>query len=302
MEYAAFTVTTQQGRLTQGAYVAGFAENPQGPAVICLHGFPDTARTFFKQSAAMVAAGYRVVAPMLRGYEPLSQPASGDYSLLALSSDVVALMDALLMRRAHIIGHDWGAAIGYTVAAQAPNRCLSLVAMAVPHSARFFKGIRRVPSQLKKSWYMNFFQLRGVAERRLAKNDWALVKRLWRDWSPGYELSQGEFDWLRQTFAAPGVNTAMLAYYRQNASPRVLLGLGKSSTAELTEVPVPTLAITGADDGCIDTRMFDYVFLPEDFPAGVRIERVKDAGHFVHLEQPQLINLMLLDWLANRRT
>jgi pimeloyl-ACP methyl ester carboxylesterase len=144
---------------------------------------------------------------------------------------------------------------------------------------------------------MSFFQLPGIAEYALERNDWALVKRLYRTWSPGLELSDEDWSELRSTFAAPGVKKAMLAYYRQNASPRVLLGWKKSEAAALTTVPVRTLAITGEDDGCIDTRLYDHVFHDEDFPDGVHVERIRDAGHFVHLERPELVNSLLLDWM-----
>jgi len=154
-----------------------------------------------------------------------------------------------------------------------------------------------VPSQLLKSWYMNFFQLRGIAEFALQRNDWALIKTLWKKWSPGFELPDEEWAGLRQTFEAPGVKNAMLSYYRQNISPSIMLGLKQTEASLLTSVPVPTLAITGSNDGCIDTRLYDYTFLDEDFPQGFQIERIANAGHFCHQEQPEQINHLLLAWL-----
>jgi len=93
------------------------------------------------------------------------------------------------------------------------------------------------------------------------------------------------------------VKQAVLAYYRQNASPKALLGTQKSEVEPLHSIPVPTLAITGADDGCIDTVMFDHCFFKEDFPKGHQVVRLQGAGHFVHLETPDRINALLLDWL-----
>jgi len=103
---------------------------------------------------------------------------------------------------------------------------------------------------------------------------------------------------MREAFAAPGVKHAMLAYYRQNASPAVMFGLKKTEASALTCVPVPTLAITGADDGCIDTRLYDHLFQEGDFPKGFKVERIVGAGHFAHLEKPEMIHTLILDWLG----
>ncbi|MEM7091694.1 MAG: alpha/beta fold hydrolase [Actinomycetota bacterium] len=276
---------------------AGFDDNPDGEVVLCLHGFPDNANTFRKQLPAFAEAGYRVVAPTLRGYEPSSLDPDADYSLGTLGRDVIAWLDDLGAERAHLVGHDWGAAIAYVAGALAPERFASLTTIAVPHAARLDEGIRRVPRQFLRSWYMVFFQLRGIADYVVERDDWALVRRLWRTWSPGYTLSDEQWADLRDTFAAPGVKQAMLAYYRQNASPRAMLGLTETEVDAPTTVPVRTLAITGADDGCIDTRLYDIVFDDADFPAGVRVERIAGVGHFAHLERPDLVNRLILDHL-----
>jgi len=238
---------------------------------------------------------------MMRGYEPQSQPDDKNYSLDAIAGDVLAWADALNADKFHLVGHDWGAAVTYVAGALAPSRIASITAMAVPHAARFGYGLRKVPSQAVKSWYMNFFQLPGIAEKAVCRKDWALIKRLWRDWSPGYELSGEEWDDLRATFEGEGVLGAMLAYYRTNATPLKLLGLQKSAMTIMTKVPVPTLAITGADDGCIDTRLFDHTFVPENFPEGFEIKRVPGAGHFLHREAPEIINPLIINWLKRHK-
>jgi len=291
--------TLTNGSLKFTAYCCGFDTNPAGRVVICLHGFPDNAGSFRFQLPALAEAGYRAIAPTLRGYEPSSQPADGDYSLVALARDVVAWIDDLGEARVDLVGHDWGAGIVYVAGALAPERFHSLTTIAVPHAARFADGIRKVPGQVAKSWYMMFFQLRGIAEIALELNDWSLIKKLWRDWSPGYDLTEETWADLRSTFAAAGVKKAMLGYYRHNASLGVLMGWKKTAASTLTTVPVRTLAITGADDGCIDTRLFDHVFLDEDFPNGFRVERIQHAGHFTHQEKPEEINRLLLDWLKD---
>lgn len=289
----------RNGPLEFSALTCGLKENEGKPLVICLHGFPDNARSFRFQLPAFAGAGYRVIAPTLRGYEPGSQPADNDYSLAALGRDVIAWMDDLGEDSAHLIGHDWGAGITYVAGALAPKRFDSLTTIAVPHAARLSDGMRLVPSQLRNSWYMMFFQLRGIAELAVERKDWSLIKRLWKDWSPDFDLPEEEWANLRETFEAPGVKRAMLSYYRQNVSPGIMLGFKKTEATSLTTVPVRTLAITGEDDGCMDTRLYDHVFLEEDFPNGFRVKRIQGAGHFTHQEKPDEINRLILDWLKS---
>jgi pimeloyl-ACP methyl ester carboxylesterase len=267
----------------------------EGPIVLCLHGFPDHARSFEGLMAALAAAGHRAIAPMMRGYEPSSQPADGDYEVGRMAEDVVAWLDELGAPRAHLVGHDWGAVVAYAAGAMAPDRFRSLTTLAISHPGRFLReGIRALPSQLRRSWYMAFFQLRGIADWSVERDDWSLIRRLWRDWSPGYEMPAEDWDALVATMSAPGVKRAMLGYYRSNLSPRA------RTVRSLREVPVPTLAITGARDGCMDTRLHDLLMRPEDFPAGLEVERIDDAGHFVHLERPDRVASLVLDWLGRR--
>ncbi|MDB4976603.1 MAG: Epoxide hydrolase [Myxococcaceae bacterium] len=272
-------------------------EKGEGPLVLCLHGFPDHARSFRFQLPALAAQGYRVLAPTMRGYEPSSQPADGDYQLLSLARDVLAWLDQLGAPECHLIGHDWGAVVGYVVAALAPERICSLTTIAVPHPGRIMRELlRKRPSQLARSWYMFFFQLPGIAEYALERDDFALLDFLWRSWSPSYELPEHERRALKQTFAQPGVKQAALAYYR--ALPRQGSPSARQTRKLLWRpIQVRTLALTGTEDGCMDTRLYEDLMHAADFPAGLETVRLQDAGHFLHLEQPQQVNQLLPDWL-----
>jgi pimeloyl-ACP methyl ester carboxylesterase len=291
----------EQMQLTHGplAFSALVCGRPSDPVVLCLHGFPDNPHTFCHQLPALAEAGFRAIAPTMRGYEPSSQPVDGDYTIATMARDVIAWIDGLGAEKVHLVGHDWGAVITYVAGALAPERFHSLTTIAVPHGPRMWKGLRHVPVQFWKSWYMSFFQLPGIADWAVERDDWALLKRLCAVWSPGFALSDEEWAKRRATFEAPGVKSAMLAYYRQNVSPGVLLGWTESEARSLLTVPVPTLAITGAQDGCIDTRLYDHVFLDQDFPDGFHVERIEGAGHFAHLDAPEVVNRMLLDWLRS---
>ena len=268
----------------------------EGPVVLLLHGFPDTYRSFDAQLCALAGAGYRAVGVAMRGYEPASQPADRDYSGMSLARDVVAFLDELGAERAYLVGHDWGASIAYTVAAIAPDRLMAMVTMSVPHTGRFLQNISRYPKQLRMSWYMGFFQLPGIPEWTVRRNDFAFLRWLWRRWSPGWSFSDGEFAELAETFAEPGVVEAALAYYRTAINLSDLRP--GAPQPEILDVPVPTLAMTGDEEGCIDADVFVALSMPEDFSGGLRVERVADAGHFLHREQPEAVNRLLLDWFG----
>lgn len=271
-------------------------EQGSGPIVLCLHGFPDHYRSFREQLPALAKAGYRAIAPQLRGYEPSSQPKDGDYHVVRMAEDVIRWIDDLGADRVHLIGHDWGAVIGYAVATMAPKRFHSLTTLAVPHLRRMPQGLRKDPSQLRNSWYMMFFQLRFVSDLIVEANNFAFIEKLWRDWSPGWTCPKQEMDLLKETFRKPGVKKAALGYYRaffDAVSPAA------RQTRKLTgaRIEVPTLALTGATDGCMNTQLYDVVMEPEDFPNGLRVVRVSGAGHFLHQEKPAEVNPLILNWL-----
>lgn len=273
-------------------------EQGQGTSVLLLHGFPDHARTFRWQLPALAEAGFHAIAPMMRGYEPSSQPAKADYRLSSLASDILAFIDDLGTGKVHLIGHDWGAVVSYLVAAMAPEKLHSLTTMAIPHPGRFVKeGWRRRPGQLLNSWYMFFFQLRGLADYVLERRDWAFLEWLWRNWSPGWELPQDELAAVKATFGQPGVKTAALSYYRAMLSLREWEDTRSTLQQFEAKIRVPTLALTGARDGCMDTRLHDDLMVPTDFPAGLTVVRMEGAGHFLHQEYAPEVNRLLLEHL-----
>ena len=265
-----------------------------GPLVICLHGFPDCLHSFRHQMPALAAAGYHVVAPCLRGYEPSSQVADGHYPIPVMTTDVIALMDHLGVEKARLIGHDWGAAITYMAGSAFPDRFYSLTAMAVPHPGRFGDEIRRHRKQMRRSWYMSFFQLRGLSDFVVSFNNYAFIRKLWRDWSPGWDFTQDDIGPVIETLKRPGVKKAALGYYR---SARATSNAGTGNNPGF-DVPVPTLALTGSKDGCIGADFFQIATREEDFPAGVDLREIPGVGHFLHQEAPETINELLIDWLA----
>jgi pimeloyl-ACP methyl ester carboxylesterase len=284
-------ITLQHGTLKFSALTVG-----SGPLVLCLHGFPDNAHSWRHQLPVLAAAGYRTVAVTLRGYEPASQPADGDYSLRTLARDVIAIIDELGEQKAHLIGHDWGAGIAYTAGAIAPDRLLSLSTLAVPHPGRFLNEGMRYPVQLRMSWYFFLFQLRGLAEHVVEWGDFRLIRKLWRDWSPGWTPPESALLSVFETFSKPGVKKAALSYYRTALSPRAFTPAARA--ANRYQVHVPTLAMAGEKDGCIDSEVFQKLMRQKDFTGGLEVKQIAGAGHFLHQEKSDVVNRLLCEWLS----
>lgn len=281
------------GELTFTAYEMG-----KGPLVLCLHGFPDTPYTFRHLLPALAGAGYRAVAVTMRGYEPSSQPKNGDYGAAALAGDVVSWMDALGEREAHLVGHDWGASLVYAAATLAPERIRTITALAVPHPAGFATVGLKDWGQLRRSWYMFFFQWRGVADRTIERNDWRFLEKRWRDWSPGFSAPE-DLAALKAMFREPGVKEAALGYYRaafDQKAPRFAEGQALFAKP----IAAPTLGLCGERDGCISADVFVKSMLPAMFAKEVNVKRIAGAGHFLHLEQPAVVNAAILEFLAKR--
>jgi pimeloyl-ACP methyl ester carboxylesterase len=270
-----------------------------GPLVLCLHGFPDGLRSFRHQLPALAAAGFRVVAPALRGYAPSCLPPLNQCNVLEVARDVIAMVEALGEPSAHLVGHDWGAAAAYLAGALSPVTFRSLSTLAVPHPLGFLLALTRVPTQLRNSWYMFFFQV-PRAEQAFSAMNFALLEKLWRDWSPGFSLPQDELDDIKRTFRRAGVTAAALAYYRNMFDPSSSASR-EARTLLSRPITVPTLALTGADDGCIDTRVYDHAMGSRWF-SDVIVERMQGVGHFLHQEAPARTNSRLLAWLAQHAT
>jgi pimeloyl-ACP methyl ester carboxylesterase len=275
-------------------------EAGDGPLVLCLHGFPDHARSFRHQLPALAAAGFRAVAPFMRGYAPSDVPADGPYQSAVLGQDAAAMIEALGYRTAAVFGHDWGAAAAYGAAILAPERVARLVTAAVPHGPALPTAFMTSYEQQRRSWYMFFFQT-PLAEMAVAHDDFRFLERLWSDWSPGWEWPAAEMAALKETFAQPGVLAAALGYYRQTLNPL----LQRPELAELQgrtqmePVPVPTMFFHGRRDGCIGVELIEG--MAALFPAGLETVIVPDAGHFVHQEAPQVVNARLVEFLAPLR-
>ena len=284
---------TEANGLTFGYLSAGDA----GPLALCLHGFPDSAWTWRHLLPELADAGFRAVAPFLRGYAPTSIPADGLYQGGALAADANALHAALDGDAdAVIVGHDWGALATYSAAANGTDLWRRVVTMAVPPPATVANAFFSY-DQLQRSWYMFFFQS-PLADMAVPMDDLAFIDRLWADWSPGYDPTE-DLPHVKDCLRDPANLAAAIGYYRAT------LGAGARSPGyDALEalggqpLPQPTLYLHGADDGCMGADLIDESVLASLPAAGSRTEVVADAGHFLQLEQPEIVNRLIVDFVT----
>ena len=191
-----------------------------GPPVLLLHGFPDSSALWRHQIPALVDAGHRVIAPDLRGFGATDRP-DGVAALRHADAGRrrPGILDTLGVQRADVVGHDWGAGIGWVLASVAPQRVQRYVALSVGHSADYFADIR----QREMSWYMLLFLFEGVAEEALRRDDWALLRGWLRD---AVDIERYVADLSR-----PGALTAALNYYRANIRPESFVGRSRADAA-----------------------------------------------------------------------
>ncbi|MBI2963165.1 MAG: alpha/beta hydrolase [Deltaproteobacteria bacterium] len=276
-----------------------YLEAGSGPLVLCLHGFPDHARSFRFQLPALAKAGFRAVAPYLRGYAPSDVPANGPYQSAALARDAAALIDALSPGEpAYLFGHDWGALAAYGAAILAPRRVRKVATAAVPHGPQLMQAIVTSYAQMRRSWYIFMFQL-PTAEAAVSHNGFEFLDRLWADWSPRWRLPAEEMASLKATFQKPGVLAAALAYYRHTFNPALQVAELADLQATLMTAPieVPALVFHGQHDGCIGVETLEG--MEALFPKGLQKVVLVDAGHFIHQEKPQAVNQALIAFLQS---
>jgi pimeloyl-ACP methyl ester carboxylesterase len=250
-----------------------------GRPVLLLHGFPDSGRLWRDQVPALAEAGFKVIVPDMRGFGRSDQPAGVDaYSMQMLAGDVLAVMSDAGVERAHVIGHDWGAAIAWGLASIVADRVDHLVTLSVGHPATFrANGF----TQHEKSWYMLLFQFEGIAEQWLSDNDWANF-RAWSRHPDADAVIAG----LEAGSLTPGLN-----YYRANIPPESYL----RQPPDLPPIRAPTMGVWSSEDIALtEAQMSDSA---RSVAGPWRYERIEGAGHWMQLEAPEELNRLLLDFL-----
>jgi pimeloyl-ACP methyl ester carboxylesterase len=250
-----------------------------GDPVLLLHGWPDSGLLWRDQVPRLAAAGFRVIVPDLRGFGRSGRPEGRDaYKLARSVADVATVLDAAGAPAAHVVGHDWGAALAWTVAMFLPDRVQTLAALSVPHP-----GAREGMRQLEMAWYRLFFQFEDIAEANLSYDDWALLREL----TPGYR----DIDRAIADLSRPGALTATLNWYRANTAPRL-----PGPPRPWPPIACPVLGVWSDGDRYLDGDRMRASRGLVDGPW--RYAEIAGASHWIPLDAPDELATLLLEWLS----
>ena len=277
-----------RSKATGIAYLLG--GDARAPLVMCLHGFPDSPRTWSALADRLQRCGYRVAAPWLPGYAPSSL--KGPFDVVSVARRLWALAEELSPNApVSLIGHDWGAVITQAMLSQQSTRVRSATIVAIPHLLAFERNLRRFPRQLIRSAYMALFQVPGLSNQVVRQRNFRFVDKLWARWSPGFDPRPGHIldvkQCLRRSMPAP------LHYYRALFPRKNDDAL--RSLLERGPIEVPTLYLHGQRDGCVGPEITSG---QEEFFSGeYESHFLQDCGHFPQLEKPEDVNARLSAWL-----
>ncbi len=262
---------------------------------LCLHGFPESRFSWRYQLPLWAGMGYRAWAPDLRGYgETEPKPAEvSAYLIDRLMEDVAALIDASGCKSVTLIGHDWGAGLAWTFAANRVRPLERLVIMNVPHPAVMAAHLRRSWAQLRKSWYMFFFQLPGLPERAMTANDARAIRGAFH----GMAVDKSNFtpdvlDRYAKDAQRPGAMRGMINWYR------AALRLQGKLAGPWPVIETPTLIVWGEADAALGLELLDGT---DAYVRDLTIERLPKVSHWVQQEAPEKVNAILAEWLAAPR-
>jgi pimeloyl-ACP methyl ester carboxylesterase len=260
---------------------------PDGPLVILLHGFPELWYGWRHQMPALAAAGWRVMAPDQRGYGHSDKPdRPEDYALDRLGEDIVGLADAAGRTSFCVVGHDWGGIVAWWLAQQHPERVARAVILNAPHPAAFRRYALLHPGQLARSWYVLFFQLPALPELAFRAGGYRLGVRALKSHSRPGTFSAEDIARYRSAWEQPGALTGMINWYRA-----LRLGLPESG-----RVRNPVLVLWGDRDAFLQPGVAeDALRLADD----ARLVHLPEAGHWLHHEEPDRVNQLLLAFLAD---
>ena len=268
-----------------------YVEAGAGPLVVLLHGFPEFWYSWQRQIGPLAAAGFRVLAPDLRGYNLSDKPPGvGAYRPEVLTADVAALIRHAGEDAAAVVGHNWGGVLAWLLPLHHPGVVSRRVILNAPHPAALRRELRRGFGQRLRSWYVLFFQLPWLPEAVIRTGDFALLRRILRRQPvrPG-AFSDADVAAYRDALARPGALTAAINWYRAAFRRR-------SRAADGIPCSTPTLVLWGERDPYLGPRLTEGL---ERWAPGVRVERFPDASHWLQNDAPERVNALLIDFLRS---
>lgn len=280
-----------------------YVEAGEGSLVVLLHGFPEHWYAWRKQIPALAEAGYRVVAPDMRGYNRSEKPHGiAPYRMEELVGDVLGLIEACGEERTSVVGHDWGGVIAWEFAARHPDSVDRLAVLNAPHPAAYRRELLTLPlDQAKRSWYALFFQLPWLPEALLQARDYRAIEGLLREAPEDPDaFDEKAIAQYKRACARPGAMTSMLNYYRaafREQLRSLLPGRDAPDESSNEVIDRPTLLIWGMGDRALSPRLTEGL---ERRVPDLRVERLSGTSHWVRADAPDRVNELLISFLDTR--
>ena len=283
-------------KLEQSSSAHYYFVSGKGEPLILLHGFPDCAENYFHQLEFFSSKGFQVFAPFMPGYHP-DDAELDTYQSLRISEEIIKFSRSVTDRKINLVGHDWGAAVAYGIAGLAPELVNKLIAVSVPHGPNLGESFISDGDQQRKSWYMFFFQL-PMADLAVPTNNFSFIDRLWTDWSPNWPEYKVYCDRTIEILSQENVLSKALAYYRSTFQPSLQSDRVNQMQEKIgvNKIRPPTLYLHGENDGCIAANLSEGM---EANFENLEIKILPDCGHFLHLEKPDEVNRIILDFLSD---
>ena len=272
---------------TNGIQLHTVMAGPQsGPPVVLLHGFPETWRCWIRQLPALVSAGCRVIIPDQRGYNLSDKPEGiKNYRMSELTNDILGLIDALDYEKVNLVGHDWGGAVAWSLGMWKPERLHRLAILNSPHPAVIKRFLRRDLEQLRRSWYIFFFQLPWLPEAGMRAQDWRGMIKALKDSGKSNTFTDEDFRKYKESWSQPGAITAMINWYR--AAARYQLTITDDGC-----VSVPTLMMWGMKDFALTHRLARPSM---DYCEDGRLLFFPEATHWVQRDEADEVSRHLME-------
>jgi pimeloyl-ACP methyl ester carboxylesterase len=270
-----------------------YVEAGEGPLIVLLHGFPEFWYGWRLQIQPLAAAGFRVVAPDMRGYNLSSRPEGvAAYATDRLTADIRGLIQERGAQSALLVGHDWGGSVAWATAMKYPEVVDRLAILNAAHPQKLSQGLHH-PDQLRKSWYFFFFDLPELPEITVHANRWHFFRHFLRDARPAY--TPEEMDRYIEAWSQPGAASGMINYYRFSVRQPP-----KEAEAALGPISAPTLVIWGQRDNYLGPELAQPDH--DDVPNLDRVERLPDASHWVHHDEAERVTQLLTDFFVPSRS
>lgn len=261
---------------------------PDGKPVLLLHGFPEFWYGWRAQIMALAAKGCRVIVPDQRGYNLSSAPKDiRSYGLEHLSQDVIAILNHYEIEKVFLAGHDWGAAVAWTVASRFPERIEKMVILNVPHPTVMMKYISKSPRQMLKSWYIGFFQIPGLADWLMSRNNFAGIIRMLKASGKPSTFSAKDLDEYRKAYANSGGLTGMINWYRA-------LIRFRPSMPRNVRLQMPVLILWGKNDLALSYEMAETSLA---YCEDGRLVAFNEATHWVQHDEAEAVTQKIIAFL-----